>query len=181
MSLSFYKEPSAQASKKIKKPDSHARVFRHNFKKMEENVKPSNILLNRDGTIKLCDFGISGRLVDSKAATQTAGCAAYMAPERIQPPDPTNANYDVRADVWSLGISLVEMALGRFPYGVCENHFEILTKILLTDSPTLSPKDGFTPTFCNFLSQCLAKNFNKRPKYPQLLQRERFLDCLKKE
>jgi serine/threonine protein kinase len=71
------------------------------------DVKPSNILVDEQGNIKLCDFGISGILIESKATSRNAGCAAYTSPERINPSTIGKPNYDIRADIWSLGISLV--------------------------------------------------------------------------
>jgi mitogen-activated protein kinase kinase 7 len=137
---------------------------------IHRDVKPSNILINEKGVVKLCDFGISGRLVDSKAKTRSAGCAAYMAPERIDPPDTSNPSYDIRADVWSLGITLVELATGKFPYHECRTDFEVLTKVIQEDPPSL-PSDGlFSMNFCSFVKSCLTKDYRKRPKYKKLLE-----------
>uniref|UniRef100_A0A8C4TH85 Dual specificity mitogen-activated protein kinase kinase 7 n=1 Tax=Erpetoichthys calabaricus TaxID=27687 RepID=A0A8C4TH85_ERPCA len=137
---------------------------------IHRDVKPSNILIDAKGQIKLCDFGISGRLVDSKAKTRSAGCAAYMAPERIDPPDPTKPDYDIRADVWSLGISLVELATGQFPYKNCKTDFEVLTKVLQEDPPLLPTSMGFSLDFQSFVKDCLTKDHRKRPKYLKLLE-----------
>uniref|UniRef100_F7D0A6 Dual specificity mitogen-activated protein kinase kinase 7 n=1 Tax=Monodelphis domestica TaxID=13616 RepID=F7D0A6_MONDO len=137
---------------------------------IHRDVKPSNILLDDRGQIKLCDFGISGRLVDSKAKTRSAGCAAYMAPERIDPPDPTKPDYDIRADVWSLGISLVELATGQFPYKNCKTDFEVLTKVLQEEPPLLPSNMGFSVDFQSFVKDCLTKDHRKRPKYNKLLE-----------
>lgn len=139
---------------------------------IHRDVKPSNILIDKRGTVKLCDFGISGRLVDSKAKTRTAGCVAYMAPERIDPPDPTSPDYDIRADVWSLGVSLVELATGRFPYPNCTTDFEVLTKVLQNAPPMLPQNANFSMPFRDFVKLCCTKNFHQRPKYPQLLEHE---------
>uniref|UniRef100_A0A8C1ELR5 mitogen-activated protein kinase kinase n=1 Tax=Cyprinus carpio carpio TaxID=630221 RepID=A0A8C1ELR5_CYPCA len=79
--------------------------LKENLKIIHRDIKPSNILLDRKGNIKLCDFGISGQLVDSIAKTRDAGCRPYMAPERIDP-SASRQGYDVRSDVWSLGITL---------------------------------------------------------------------------
>jgi mitogen-activated protein kinase kinase 7 len=136
-------------------------------------VKPSNILIDEHGHIKLCDFGISGRLVDSKAKTRGAGCAAYMSPERI---DPKKPEYDIRADVWSLGITLVELATGAYPYKDCKTDFEVLTKVLDSDPPSLPDNQGFSEEFKDFVKCCLTKDYKQRPKYNQLLEHP-FLSC----
>uniref|UniRef100_A0A8C5BSP3 Mitogen-activated protein kinase kinase 7 n=1 Tax=Gadus morhua TaxID=8049 RepID=A0A8C5BSP3_GADMO len=114
------------------------------------------------------EFG--GRLVDSKAKTRSAGCAAYMAPERIDPPDPSKPDYDIRADVWSLGISLVELATGQFPYKNCKTDFEVLTKVLQEDPPVLPHGMDFSNDFQSFVKDCLTKDHRKRPKYNKLLE-----------
>lgn len=77
---------------------------------IHRDIKPSNILFNSAGQIKLCDFGVSGELINSVANT-FVGTSVYMSPERIQ-----GADYSVKSDVWSLGISLVELAIGAFPF-----------------------------------------------------------------
>ncbi|XP_033227350.1 dual specificity mitogen-activated protein kinase kinase hemipterous-like isoform X2 [Belonocnema kinseyi] len=137
---------------------------------IHRDVKPSNILLDEVGGVKLCDFGISGRLVDSKAKTRSAGCAAYMAPERIDPPDPTKPDYDIRADVWSLGITLVELATGVFPYRDCKTDFEVLSRVVQDDPPSLPLDTCFSKEFRSFVNCCLTKNYKHRPKYHRLME-----------
>ncbi|XP_076544373.1 dual specificity mitogen-activated protein kinase kinase 4 [Osmia lignaria lignaria] len=138
---------------------------------IHRDVKPSNILLDRHGNIKLCDFGISGQLVDSIARTRDAGCRPYMAPERI---DPQRAKgYDVRSDVWSLGITLMEIATGYFPYPKWNSVFEQLYQVVQGDPPRLSPNENgnhFTMDFVNFVNTCLIKEETQRPKYNKLLE-----------
>lgn len=140
---------------------------------IHRDVKPSNILLDKRGNIKLCDFGISGQLVDSIARTRDAGCRPYMAPERI---DPHRARgYDVRSDVWSLGITLMEVATGHFPYPKWNSVFDQLNQVVQGDPPRLSPNDNgnhFTMEFVNFVNTCLIKEETQRPKYSKLLEHE---------
>lgn len=135
---------------------------------IHRDVKPSNILINRKGEVKICDFGISGYLVDSVAKTIDAGCKPYMAPERIDPSG-NPSQYDIRSDIWSLGISLVELATGKFPYESWGTPFEQLKQVVKDDAPKL-PAGKFSPSFEEFINKCLMKDYTARPNYNQLLE-----------
>ena len=84
---------------------------------LRADIKPSNILITRSGQVKLCDFGVSGELIGSKGNADTfIGTSYYMAPERIQ-----GHSYTITSDVWSLGVTLLEVAQHRFPFGQTED------------------------------------------------------------
>ncbi|RPD62389.1 kinase [Lentinus tigrinus ALCF2SS1-7] len=97
---------------------------------IHRDIKPSNILFNSRGQIKICDFGVSGELINSIADT-FVGTSTYMSPERIQ-----GAQYTVKSDVWSLGISLIELALGRFPFAESSSDDSDLSDFEGTLSPS---------------------------------------------
>uniref|UniRef100_A0A182PC15 mitogen-activated protein kinase kinase n=1 Tax=Anopheles epiroticus TaxID=199890 RepID=A0A182PC15_9DIPT len=142
---------------------------------IHRDVKPSNVLMNRRGEVKMCDFGISGYLVDSVAKTIDAGCKPYMAPERIDPGSGSRtAGYDIKSDVWSLGITMVEIATGRFPYASWRTPFEQLKQVVKDEPPRLPrsahpDSEEFTPEFHALIVSCLQKKYQQRPNYEQLL------------
>lgn len=103
-----------------------------------------------------------------------------MAPERIDHQGTGVSNYDIRSDVWSLGISLIEMATGKFPYATWRSPFEQLKQVVTEDSPSLPP-GIFSKPFEELTTTCLQKDVNRRPNYEQLLANEFIVEHTSKD
>ncbi|XP_056121313.1 dual specificity mitogen-activated protein kinase kinase 5 isoform X2 [Rhinichthys klamathensis goyatoka] len=132
------------------------------LKILHRDVKPSNMLVNTRGQVKLCDFGVSTQLVNSIAKTYV-GTNAYMAPERI-----SGEQYGIHSDVWSVGISFMELVLGSFPYPQIQKNqgslmpLQLLQCIVDEDPPVL-PVGQFSEKFVHFITQCMRKQPKERP------------------
>ncbi|CAH0016958.1 unnamed protein product [Clonostachys rhizophaga] len=145
----------------------------HNI--IHRDVKPTNILVNTQGQVKICDFGVSGNLVASIAKTNI-GCQSYMAPERISgggmaQVGNADGTYSVQSDIWSLGLTIIECAMGRYPYPpeVSSSIYSQLNAIVEGEPPGL-PEEGYSPIAKDFVRSCLNKIPKLRPTYAMLLK-----------
>ncbi|CAG86463.2 DEHA2C15972p [Debaryomyces hansenii CBS767] len=143
--------------------------YLHQQRIIHRDIKPSNILLDSEGNIKLCDFGVSGEVVNSLATT-FVGTQYYMAPERIM-----GKPYTVSCDIWSLGLTLLEVAICKFPFitdDTMVGPIELLS-LILEYEPKLNdiPEQGifWSDSFKNFIGYCLKKNSEERPSPRQML------------
>ncbi|XP_072959840.1 mitogen-activated protein kinase kinase 3 isoform X1 [Typha angustifolia] len=131
---------------------------------VHRDIKPANLLVNLKGEPKITDFGVSAGLENSMAMCATfVGTVIYMSPERIR-----NESYSYPADIWSLGLTILECGTGRFPYTANEGPANLMLQILYDVSPT-PPKDKFSLEFCSFVDACLQKDPGARPTADQLL------------
>ncbi|TNY23516.1 MAP kinase [Rhodotorula diobovata] len=145
------------------------RFLKDQLKIMHRDIKPTNILLNDKGAVKLCDFGVSGQL-DRSLAKTNIGCQSYMAPERIKGESQgAVVSYSAASDVWSLGLTIIEAAVGHYPYPpeTYQNVFAQLTAIVHGEAPTLP--ESYSAKAHEFVELCLRKDATQRPTYQQLL------------
>lgn len=140
---------------------------------IHRDIRPSNILVDEHGVVKLCDFGISGNLQDSKVFTQAAGVSTYLAPERVHASSmDDNQGYDVRSDVFALGITIYEISAGIHPFEHCRSAMEVGMEIM-DKNPIKFPKilsTQFSSDFKEFLQKTLAKKVEERWRYNSMLQ-----------
>ncbi|XP_078537714.1 myosin-IIIb [Lissotriton helveticus] len=142
----------------------------HNNRIIHRDVKGNNILLTTEGGVKLVDFGVSAQLTSARLRRNTSvGTPFWMAPEVIACEQQYDYSYDARCDVWSLGITAIELADGDPP--LSDMHpVKALFKIPRNPSPTLRHPHQWCRGFSYFISQCLIKDFEKRPSVIHLLE-----------
>uniref|UniRef100_A0A914CQT0 mitogen-activated protein kinase kinase n=1 Tax=Acrobeloides nanus TaxID=290746 RepID=A0A914CQT0_9BILA len=129
---------------------------------MHRDVKPKNILVNKSGQIKLCDFGTS-KLVNNSFATTRIGTDAYLPPEAFTDDD---EKFDVRREVWALGLIIAEVAFGKYPIGEGKLTDRISKCIKKATSEEIIRKSmqNFDDDIKEFAGLCLQELKN-RPKY----------------
>jgi len=145
--------------------------YLHNSHRIHRDIKAGNILISSEGEVKLTDFGVSKYLVENGGRTDVTytfvGTPCWMAPEVIE----QVSGYDTRADIWSFGITAIELAKGKAPHAECAP-MKIVLNILDGPAPRLEKAIGnkkFSQGLRDLIETCLQKEPSKRPSATRLL------------
>uniref|UniRef100_A0A6Q2Z044 non-specific serine/threonine protein kinase n=1 Tax=Esox lucius TaxID=8010 RepID=A0A6Q2Z044_ESOLU len=147
-----------------------ALLYLHDHKVIHRDLKAGNILLSLNGDVKLADFGVSAKNTKTLQRRDSfIGTPYWMAPEVVMCETSKDRPYDYKADIWSLGVTLIELAQVEPPNHEM-NPMRVLLKIAKAEPPTLMQPSKWSPEFSDFLRKCLDKNVDNRWNVAQLLQ-----------
>jgi len=164
---------SEQEIKEVVKQALTALSYLHNQRRIHRDIKCGNLMINDEGQLKLGDFGVSAQLNDTEGCRRTTiGSPYWMAPEMITQED---EGYNEKVDVWSLGITIIEMAQGRPPL---YDHLPLsaLFRIPTGLPPTFASPEEYSSALVSFLAACLIKEPDKRPSSAELLNHQFLVD-----
>ena len=137
--------------------------YLHSNNIIHRDIKAANILLTDDARVKLCDFGVAGQVsLTSLKRNSFVGTPYWMSPEVIR-----RSSYDFKADIWSLGITIYEMATGNPPYA---QYDPVKAIFLIPRNPPAVLEGSFSKTLKDFVALCLNDDPQARPSADDLLK-----------
>lgn len=144
----------------------------HQHQQIHRNVKSCNILLNKKGEAKLADFGLATSLIQGGVKRETCfsmyGDACYMSPEVLE----NKEGYSEKSDIWSLGLTGIEIATGKMPFEGMKFMESIIS--IINNKKIDLPEQGFSPAFHDFILKCLEHSQSKRASSKELLNHKFF-------
>nr|XP_018667615.1 serine/threonine-protein kinase 10 isoform X5 [Ciona intestinalis] len=151
------------------KKTCHALQYLHQNKIIHRDLKAGNVLLTMDGEVKLADFGVSALNTRTMQKRDTfIGTPYWMAPEVVMCETFKDTPYNYSADIWSLGITLIELAQTEPPNHDL-NPVRVLLRVAKSEPPTLDIPSRWSKEFSSFISRCLVKDPTKRASLSELL------------